>query len=149
MKKSLTALTSVVLTLTLQTVARANFNQIHRSTGGGRDRIVVPNQTPGQPVPLLIEVTRNRSLTLNACGWGRFQHTMTAGGVGGITDIKVNGVSLTNFVTGAVPTCTSGVANVTHPVGSVYQDNDIWYVRGGTGAGGDRGGGVFYECGQS
>ncbi|MEG4065432.1 hypothetical protein [Microcoleus sp. SVA1_A1] len=139
MKKSLIALTSLVLTLTMQSLASANFNQVHRSTGGGRDRIVVPNQTPGSSVPLMVEVTRNRAITLNACGWGRFQHR-TSTTIGGISEIKLNGVSIaSNLVTGAVPTCTNGVSNVNHPVGSIFMDGTIgeaiWYIRGGTGAG--------------
>ncbi|MEG4420821.1 hypothetical protein QUA70_19840 [Microcoleus sp. LAD1_D5] len=140
MRKLIASLFALGLVVVPQ-VASASFGQVHRSTGGARDRIVVPNQTPGSSVPLMVEVTRNRNLTLNACGWGRFQHK-TGGNIGGITDIKVGGVSIaSNMVVGAVPTCASGVSNVNHPVGSVFRDGNIgvgeaiWYIRGGTGAG--------------
>lgn len=120
----------------LPQVATANFNGVHRSTVNGKERVVIPGQTPDASIEITTLRTAPRVLTLNNCGWGRFTESASSP----VAAIRA-GASTLSIGTGIAPTCvrettsTGAVfysTNNTGAVGTVVKADNVIWIRGGT-----------------
>lgn len=132
---------SIALALGLITAlpASANFNGVHVSTVNGKDRVVIPGQTPEARVEITTLRTAPRSVTLNNCGWGKFTESASSP----VAAISAAGSNLA-IGSGSAPTCV----RETTPTGVVFYSTsndgaigtvvksgaEIW-IRGGSGGG--------------
>lgn len=123
----------------LPQVATASFNGVHRSTVNGRERVVIPGQTPEASIEITTLRTAPRNLTLNNCGWGRFTESATSP----VAGIRSGGVTR-SISTGTAPTCvrettTTGVVFYSTSndgaIGTVVKADNVIWVRGGSGGG--------------
>ncbi|MEG4420820.1 hypothetical protein QUA70_19835 [Microcoleus sp. LAD1_D5] len=120
----------------LPQVATASFNGVHRSTVNGKERVVIPGQTPEASIEITTLNTRSRSLTLNNCGWGKFTESTTAP----VASLVAGGSTL-SIAPGVAPTCVKETTstgavfystNNTGPTGTVVKAANVIWVRGGT-----------------
>ncbi|MEG4065431.1 hypothetical protein [Microcoleus sp. SVA1_A1] len=121
----------------LPQVASANFNGVHRSTVNGREKVVIPGQTPETSIEITTLNTKARVLTLNNCGWGKFTESATAP----VASIVAGGSTL-SIGTGAAPTCvrsttTTGAvyyadSNSADAVGTAIKAANVIWVKGGS-----------------
>lgn len=123
----------------LPQVAQASFSSVHRSTVNGKERVVIPGQTPDSRVEIATVRTAPRSVTMNNCGWGKFTESATAS----LIAIRSGGVTR-SISSGPAPTCvrettTTGVVfystSNTGAIGTVVRDGTTIWVRGGSGGG--------------
>ena len=123
---SLAAIAPLLFLLVSSPPAMASF--VHRDTSGGRNRVVIPNQTPNTTITLTVGTTEIRPVSpaANTCGIARLQDSATNPIVG------IEGVNFVGRTTEAtVPsgyTPTGLCSDSLKPAGSVVKVGNAYYI---------------------
>ena len=134
---TIAAVSSLAL-LTAMAPAMASFSSVHKSSFGGKDKVIVPGQAPDAVVTLTSPVTAVKPLTLNNCGWSKVTESTTAP----VQSLSLGGSTL-SIVAGAAPTCVKAVApatgyvdsNAGDPVGTAVKVANVIWIKGGSALG--------------
>lgn len=121
--------------------ALASFTEVHKytDTATGKTKVFIPSTPKDTVVSVMTEgAPKDRFLTLNNCGWGKFSDSTTSP----IQAVKNSSGTDLTVAAGAAPTCTAGTtpgtyvdSNTTATVGDVIKAGTVYWVKGGTAIG--------------
>ena len=136
---------SVLGMMLAQFPAMANFTEIHKSTDAttGKTKVYIPGVASGTETEIISKGgAKDKILTLNNCGWGKFSDSTTSpiveitSSTGEELD-PINGIEVAS-----APTCTAGTtpgtyvdSNASDAIGRTIKAGTTFWVKGGNGVG--------------